>query len=72
VQLEGHADEPRGQDLERLLDVYFARFPDGRDRQRWPGITWFRVTPTWLRYSDYAANPPLILNLSGADLARLE
>ena len=70
VQLEGIADEPRGADLDRLLALYFATFPDGRERQTWPAITYFRVTPTWLRYSNYAAEPPLIVELSAADLAR--
>lgn len=71
VQLEGTADEPGGADLQRLFDLYFDRFPDGRDRQRWPGIVYFRVTPTWLRYSDFSTDPPLVAELSAVDLARL-
>lgn len=71
AQIEGIADEPRGDDLNRLLDLYFERFPDGRDRQRWPGITYFRVVPRWLRYSDYSLRPPLIAELSAADLVQL-
>jgi len=72
VQLEGTADEPRDGELRRLLDLYFERFPDGRERQRWPGIMYFRVTPAWLRYSDFSRNPPLVAELSAADLARLD
>ena len=72
VQLEGTADEPRGDDLQRLLALYFERFPDGRDRQRWPGIIYVRVTPAWLRYSDFSADPPLVAELSAADLSRLD
>jgi len=72
VQIEGTADEPQGDDLQRLLDLYFARFPDGRDRQRWPGIIYVRVTPAWLRYSDFSIDPPLIAELSAADLATLD
>jgi len=72
VQVEGTADEPQGDDLQRLLDLYFARFPDGRDRQRWPGIIYVRVTPAWLRYSDFSIDPPLIAELSAADLATLD
>jgi uncharacterized protein YhbP (UPF0306 family) len=71
VQLEGRVDEPRGDDLQRLLDLYFDRFPDGRDRQRWPGIMYFRVTPTWLRYSDFSTDPPVVAELSAGELARL-
>jgi general stress protein 26 len=68
VQLEGIADEPRGAELDRFLALYFETFPDGRERQAWPGITYFRVKPTWLRYSNYAANPPQIVELTAADL----
>ena len=60
VQLEGVTDEPEGADLARLLELYFARFPEGRERQSWPGITYLRVTPTWLRYSDFSVDPPEI------------
>lgn len=68
VQLEGIADEPAGAELERLLELYFERFPDGRDRQQWPGITYWRVTPTWLRYSDFSVDPPEILEFSASEL----
>ena len=33
VQYEGIADEPTGEELERLKKLYFSRFPDGRERQ---------------------------------------
>src|SRR5262245_16493411 len=48
VQLEGIADQPAGAELARLQRAYFARFPDGPDRLAWPGITYFRVRPTWI------------------------
>ena len=53
VQLEGIADEPTGKERERVLETYFAAYPDGRDRVAWKGITHFRVRPTWIRYSDF-------------------
>ena len=68
VQFEGAADEPTGTELERLLELYFARFPDGRERQRWPGITYWRVSPTWLRYSDFSIDPPEIMEFTTSDL----
>lgn len=64
VQLEGIADEPVGDDLERLKQVYFTRFPDGRERQHWRGLIYVRVRPMWLRYSDFNQSPPLIAELS--------
>ncbi len=53
VQLEGHADEPTGDELALLQGVYFEQFPDGPERQRWPDITYFRVRISWARYSDF-------------------
>jgi pyridoxine/pyridoxamine 5'-phosphate oxidase len=53
AQIEGVADEPQGAQLERLKEAYFLVYPDGRERQRWEGITYFRVRPHWARYSDF-------------------
>lgn len=68
VQLEGVADEPTGPELDRLLKLYFMRFPEGRERREWPGITYWRVRPTWLRYSDFSFDPPAILEFTQSDL----
>jgi len=54
AQIEGTADEPTGAELERLKAVYFAAFPDGVERLKWEGITYFRVRPTFVRFSDFA------------------
>ena len=53
MQCNGIADEPQGEELARVLDVYFAMHPEGQSRQGWPGLTYFRVRPRWLRYSSY-------------------
>ena len=53
VQYEGIADEPKGDDLAALKAIYFAAWPDGPQRESWPGITWFRVRPRWIRFSDF-------------------
>ena len=39
VQYEGIADEPAGEALAALKQVYFGRFPDGVAREQWDGIT---------------------------------
>ena len=57
VQYEGIADEPDGLELERLKERYFVRFPDGRDRQTWPGLTYVRTRPQWLRFSNFNQTP---------------
>jgi pyridoxamine 5'-phosphate oxidase-like protein len=71
VQLEGLADEPRGTDLERLKELYFERFLDGPTRQASKGLVYVRVRPTWLRLSDYGAEPPRIVELDATALERL-
>jgi len=65
VQIEGRADEPTGDDLERLRAAYFVAYPDGRDRLRdWPTLTYVRVRPHWARYSDFTTNEIVELELS--------
>jgi Pyridoxamine 5'-phosphate oxidase len=64
VQYEGIADEPTGEELTRLKELYFVRFPDGRQRQHWPNLIYVRVRPHWLRYSDYNQSPPEIVEFS--------
>jgi pyridoxine/pyridoxamine 5'-phosphate oxidase len=53
VQYEGIATEPKGEALQQAQHIYFQTWPDGRERQQWPGITWFLITPLWIRYSDF-------------------
>ncbi len=69
VQLEGAAVELQAGDP--LIELYLVRFPDGRARQAWPGITWFGVTPAWLCYSDFAQDPPAIVEYRADELASL-
>jgi general stress protein 26 len=68
VQCEGFADEPSGPDLQRLLELYFARFPDGRARRSLPDITYMRVNLQWVRYSDFSIEPPEIIEFQREDL----
>lgn len=68
LQLEGHADEPTGDELTRFKNLYFTRFPDGVERQSWPDITYFRVRPLWARFSDFRPPQPTIVEFSGEEL----
>ena len=68
IQYEGVADEPTGEDLERLKAVYFASWPDGPARASWPGLVYFRVRPTWIRYSDFRCTPPTIIEFTSQQL----
>jgi pyridoxine/pyridoxamine 5'-phosphate oxidase len=60
LQIEGVADVLSGDELDACKQVYFAMWPDGRERETWPDITYIRVRPRWLRYSDLSAAPPRI------------
>jgi len=60
VQYQGVADFPDGTALEQIKKTYFAAFPDGPTRLSWPGITYVRVKPQWVRYSDFTVEPPEI------------
>jgi hypothetical protein len=68
VQYEGVADEPTGDELDRLKQVYYEVYPDGPGRVSWPGIMYVRVRPTWVRYSDYNVDPPLIVEFTSEQL----
>jgi hypothetical protein len=62
VQIEGVVDTPVGEELTAFQLDYFSVLPDGRRRAKLPGITYFRVRPSWLRFSDYNVTPPLIVD----------
>jgi general stress protein 26 len=68
VQYEGVADEPDGDERQRLTEVYYGVYPDGRDRLSWPGLTYVRVRPQWIRYSDFGQAAPLIVEFTAAQL----
>jgi len=59
VQMEGLAAKPSAEELR----VYFAAWPDGRERMKWPGIAHFVVRPKWVRYSDFSQVPAVIEEL---------
>jgi pyridoxine/pyridoxamine 5'-phosphate oxidase len=64
LQIDGIADEPTDVELARIKKVYFATFTDGPEREGWADITYFRVRPTWIRYSDFGGASPTIVELS--------
>jgi len=41
----------------QLREVYYAAWPDGRERLTWPTISYWCIRPRWARYSDYGAGP---------------
>ena len=54
MQYEGVAKIPGEIELNKLLEIYFKVFPDGRERKEtWKNIAYFSVDPKWIRYSDF-------------------
>ena len=72
VQCEGVVGQATGADLERLIDLYLGVFPDGRERQKWPGLIYVTTRLTWLRYADYNRNPAQILEFDRDGLKALK
>ena len=60
LQIEGPARRPLGDDLASAKAAYFREWSDGRARENWPDIAYLVVRPKWIRYSNYAAGPPVV------------
>jgi hypothetical protein len=60
VQYEGIAEIPSEAELPDVQAYYYEHFRDGPTRQSWPGLVYWRVRPTWIRYSNFNVNPPII------------
>jgi pyridoxine/pyridoxamine 5'-phosphate oxidase len=64
VQLEGVASLLSGDRLTHYLKTYFTVWPGAEARINSPGIVFFGVRPTWVRYCDFDQRPPLIAESS--------
>lgn len=56
VQYEGKASELEGEELEKYKKEYFRKNPKAK---KWDarGVKHFKVSPTWIRYSDLNKDP---------------
>ncbi len=60
IQYEGIAIELAGPEDHHYREIYFEAYPDGRERAaNWAGLVHFKVTPKWLRYSNF--NDPVVV-----------
>jgi pyridoxine/pyridoxamine 5'-phosphate oxidase len=53
VQYEGIAEEQLGAARDKAKKRYLAGLPENSGMANWPGLTFFRVRPAWIRYSSY-------------------
>ena len=61
IQYEGEAQVlGYNAESENLKEIYFSVYPDGRERaETWPNLVHIRITPKWLRYSNF--NDPVVI-----------
>ena len=62
IQYEGKAEELSGKELEKYKKEFFKK---NHSAQRWEarGVKYFKVNPTWIRYSDLNKDPWEIFEL---------
>jgi pyridoxine/pyridoxamine 5'-phosphate oxidase len=53
LQIEGFVDEPVETDLDEAISLYYDACPQNNSHRNWPGLTYLRLRPRWIRYSDY-------------------
>jgi DNA-binding winged helix-turn-helix (wHTH) protein len=64
LQIDGLGTIEQGGDLERAKRFYESQFPERyRARQGIEGLVYIRITPSWMRFSDFRHNPADVLTL---------
>jgi general stress protein 26 len=64
VLYEGEVTELEGKALAAAKEIYLRRWFDGRTREFWPNITYFKLRPRRIRRSDFSRPPPRIVELA--------
>ncbi len=57
LQYEGVAEELSGEHLAQHKTIYFKKNPKAKKWENATGITFLKVSPKWIRYSDLNTNP---------------
>lgn len=57
VQYEGIVSELNGKDLETYQETFFEKNPDAKKWAQVKEISFFKVMPAWIRYSDLNTHP---------------
>jgi general stress protein 26 len=60
VQIEGVAKEVDQSKIVDKIEQFMAKVPAVRKYAEQPGQTYFLIKPTWLRHTNYAANPQVL------------
>jgi len=57
VQYEGEVIELKGDELTKYKEIYFAKMPEAKEWEHAKDITYFKVLPRWIRYTDLNVHP---------------
>jgi general stress protein 26 len=57
VQLQGVASEIIGEESVFYRNMHVVKHPESKKYFENPEERWFRVTPSWIRYTDHSVNP---------------
>lgn len=57
VQYEGVAKELTGEEKKTYQKIYWQKNPEAQRWESREGITYFKATPRWIRYSDLNQDP---------------
>jgi hypothetical protein len=49
-----------GRDGAELREAYYSNWPDGRARLTWVNLSYWCISPTWARYSDFERGPLIV------------
>lgn len=62
LQYEGLAAQVRttGPEDEAIREAYYLNWPEGRERLTWPNLSYWCISPTWARYTDYERGPLIV------------
>ncbi len=64
IQYEGIAKELRGKELEEGKGIHVKKLPEASKFGDMEEIRFFKVIPTWIRYSDVSVDPWLVFELN--------
>jgi len=64
VQYEGEAVELAGEEAEEYKQVYWEKNPDAKKWGTAEGVTFFKVLPKWIRYTDLNKAPWQVSEIS--------
>ncbi len=64
IQYEGTAEQLTAENQQLYKKAYFLKNPEAKRWENREGIVYFKVTPSWIRYSDLNKKPWEIIELS--------